>query len=125
MSEGAAMNLTEESLWALINHLSWWYWGPIAALGAANVWTQARLGAPVTKFGRVLRVTGLMGFLLVALSPFNTAFGPLATPFLLVTFLGRHIQMYSQCKVKGRLPDKSDLRTPGKRLMASLVERPR
>lgn len=123
----AAMNITERELWEVINALAWWYWGPIAMLGAANVWAQSRLGAPRSRLGRVLRVTALMGFLLIAFSPLNTAFGPLATPFLLVSFLGLHIQMYQDCKAKGLLPDKSDLPKEAhvRRFMANLIERPR
>lgn len=96
-------NYTEVSLWAGINYLGWWYWGFIAFLGAANAWMLYKLAAPETLLGRVLRTLALIGFLLIALSPFNTAFGPLGMPFVLLAFLGVSYQLYQACKAAGKL----------------------
>lgn len=111
---------TEHALWALINRLAWFYWGPIAVLAALNAWNLYRMAPAVTLYGRSARVVALGGFILISLSPFNTAFGPLGVPFVLASFWMMTHQMYRQCLAQGKI--KRPMETPAAKIAAMIVE---
>lgn len=119
-------NLTEKELWDIINGLGWWFWGSVAALGGANFVGILRLAPAETMLGRVIRVLALIGFLLLGLSCFNTGFGPIALPFILLAFCGMTWQLRQRCIAEGKIKI-----TPmpgasvGLRVMAALVEHPK
>lgn len=114
-------DLTERQLWALINGLGWWYWGPIAFLAACNMWNIFRLAPAASLYGRLIRTCALTGFLLIAMSWGNTAFGPLGMPFVLLSYLGMTHQLYLRCKAEGLIQHPPPA-TTGLRIISTLVE---
>lgn len=97
------MNVTEHAIWTLVNDLGWWFWGTIAFLGAWNLLGLIKLSHPVTKLGRMIRFLLTAGFLLLAASPGNTAFGPIALPFILLGIRLWTHQLYTECVKTGKV----------------------
>lgn len=113
-------NATEHYVWTMVNALGWWWWGPIAVMAAVNLWNIYRLAAAQTLYGRVIRIVAITGFMLIAASPGNSAFGPLGLPLVLLSYMGMTHQMYRQCLAAGKI--KKPEGPPSVRVAALLVE---
>jgi len=114
-------NISERYLWDFINWCGWYWWWGVALLSAWNLWGLYKLAPPTTTSGAFLRVVQVMAFFLMAAAPWNTAFGPLALPFLLISVRGVNHQLYLGCVAAGKVAPV--WRTIGERL--HVVTRPK
>lgn len=96
-------NITERAIWSVINGLGWWWWGSIAVLAAWNLFGMFKLAPAGTPFGRAIRYVLMVGFVLLSLSPGNTAFGPLAIPVILIGVRMWTHQLYADCVRYGKV----------------------
>lgn len=119
-------NVTEHALWQFINGMGWGWWGPIAVGAWFNIWGMVRLAPAETFFGRVVRLIALAGFLMIGLSPGNSALGPLGLPLVIIAFFGMTWQMRQACIKEGKIKIQNPaMPTVGLKLAAMLVEHPK
>ncbi len=112
---------TEEYLWSVVNGMGWYYWGPIAALGAWNLWGLYKLAAAASLRQRMFRISAYIGFMLVMLSVGNTAFGVLWPAFVLIGFRGMTKELYEIAVASGKIrPTKG---TTAVRVASALVQK--
>lgn len=109
-------DITEHALWTLINGAGWWWWGTIAAIAGANCWALIRLRPHPSVWGRLARLIGLAGYMMIAFSWLNTAFGPLGLPLVLVSALWRSLLRFE------KLPPVVGKQTTPERLASILVD---
>lgn len=95
---------TEIAIWSFINGLGWLWWGPVAGLSGCCLWALYKLPGARSALGKISRVSLFFALLLFFLSPFNTAFGPLAMPFLMFGLWGFLHRRYVQLDIEGSIP---------------------
>lgn len=116
-------NVTEQALWAVLNHLSWWYWAPVCLMAAWCLWGVYGLAPVQSKLGRWIRMSLYLGLLLMTGGLFNTAFVSLGLPFVLLGLRGWLWQTRQECLRTGKI--KSPQGSFGSRVAATLVVPPR
>ena len=114
---------TEIAIWTFINRAGWWWWIPVAGLSGCALWALYRLPGAKTLLGKVARVSLFFALLLFFLSPLNTAFGPLAMPFLMFGLWGFLHRQYIRLDAEGKIP-KAQGATIKEKVATLLVERP-
>lgn len=116
-------DFTEIAIWAFINRLGWAWWLPVAGLAACSLWALYKLPGAKTLLGKTARVSLFFALLLFSLSPFNTAFGPLAMPFLMFGIWGTLHRQYIRLDAEGKIP-KAHGSSMGEKVATLLMEHP-
>lgn len=113
---------SQEALWGVIHEMDWWLWGYKAAISVVALTGLYRLDAPKERLGWFGRMAALMGFILCALSPLNTAFGPFADIFVYTAFTALIMQIARQCALRRALETKK-AGTRLERALVSMIDR--
>lgn len=114
---------TEIAIWAFINRMGWFWWIPVAGLAGCSLWALYKLPGAKTILGKAARMSLFFALLLFTLSPFNTAFGPLAMPFLMFGLWGFLHRRFIRLSEEGKI-SKSHGSSVGERVATLLTERP-
>ena len=114
---------TEIAIWNFINGLGWLWWAPVAGLSGCCLWALYKLPGAKTILGKIARVSLFFALLLYFLSPFNTAFGPLAMPFLMFGLWGFLHRQYIRLDAEGKIP-RAHGSSLGEKVATILTERP-